>query len=127
MILDAGAFVAVERGNREVIAFVKRERAAGRDVVTHGGVVGQIWRGGGWQAGVGRKTASQRGGRAAGCEGLGKRAGLLLARGGAGSVDAVDAAIVCLANDGDDIITSDPGDIRGLVQAAGVHVELIPV
>lgn len=85
MILDAGAFVAVERGNREVIAFVKRERAAGRDVVTHGGVVGQIWRGGGWQAGVGRKTASQRGGRAAGCEGLGKRAGLLLARGGRGA------------------------------------------
>jgi hypothetical protein len=31
LILDAGAFVAVERGDREVVALVKRERLAGRD------------------------------------------------------------------------------------------------
>jgi hypothetical protein len=29
--------------------------------------------------------------------------------------------------DGDDILTSDPGDLRALAQTAGVHVELIPV
>ena len=30
LVLDAGAFVAVERGDRGVVALVKRERLAGR-------------------------------------------------------------------------------------------------
>jgi len=56
---------------------------------------------------------------------LGKWAGLLLAR--TGGSDAIDASVVCLAQDGDDILTSDPGDLLNLARAAGVHVELIPV
>jgi hypothetical protein len=44
-----------------------------------------------------------------------------------GGADAIGAAVVCLAADGDDIITSDPGDLRLLAETAGVHVELIPV
>jgi hypothetical protein len=35
--------------------------------------------------------------------------------------------VVCLAQDGDDILTSDPGDLRDLARAAGVHVDLIVV
>jgi DNA-binding transcriptional MocR family regulator len=58
-------------------------------------------------------------------DGLGRRAGMLLAR--SGLADAIDAAVMCLAGDGDDILTSDPGDLLVLAQAAGVHVELIPV
>ena len=50
---------------------------------------------------------------------------MLLAR--TGRTDAIDAAVVCLAADGDDILTSDPGDLRILAEAAEVHVELIPV
>jgi hypothetical protein len=50
---------------------------------------------------------------------------MLLAR--SGLADAIDGAVVCLAADGDDILTSDPSDLRALAQAAGVHVELIPV
>jgi hypothetical protein len=50
---------------------------------------------------------------------------MLLAR--SGLADAIDAAVVSLARDGDDILTSDPGDLRALAQAAGVHIELIPV
>jgi len=46
LVLDAGAFVAVERGVRKVVALVKRERLAGRPPVTSGGVVAQVWRGG---------------------------------------------------------------------------------
>lgn len=124
LILDAGAFVAVERGDREVAALVKRERASGHVPVTHGGVLGQVWRGGhGKQALVARLIAGVDV-----CpldDGLGKRAGMLLAR--SGGSDAIDAAVICLASDGDDILTSDPGDIQGLAQAAGVHIELIPV
>ncbi|MGH3193533.1 MAG: hypothetical protein ACRDPY_48335 [Streptosporangiaceae bacterium] len=124
LVLDAGAFVAVERGDRDVVALVKRERLAGRVPVTNGGVVAQVWRGGsGRQAPVARLLAGTE--VVPVDDGLGRRAGMLLAR--AGQADAIDAAVVCLAADGDDILTSDPGDLRVLAEAAGVHVELIPV
>jgi hypothetical protein len=124
LVLDAGAFMAAERGDRDVVALVKRERLAGRVPLTCGGVVAQVWRGGrGRQVPVAMLLD--------GVEvvpiddGLGRRAGMLLAR--SGRSDAIDAAVVCLAGDGDDILTSDPGDLRGLAEAAEMHVELIPV
>jgi hypothetical protein len=124
LVLDAGAFVTVERGDRDVVALVKRERLAGRAPVTNGGVVAQVWRGGsGRQASVARLLAGVD--IAPIDDTLGRRAGMLLAR--TGRADAIDAAVVCLAVDGDDIITSDPGDLRILAEAAEVHVELIPV
>jgi hypothetical protein len=124
LVLDAGAFVAVERGDRDVVALVKRERLSGRVPVTNGGVVGQVWRGGsGRQAPVARLLAGVD--VVPLDELLGRRAGTLLAR--SGHPDAIDAAVVCLAGDGDDILTSDPEDLRDLAQAAGIHVELIPV
>jgi hypothetical protein len=124
LVLDAGAFVAVERGDRDVMALVKRERNSGRAPVTHGGVVGQIWRGGaGKQAPVAMLLAAVEVARLD--HHLGRRAGLLLAA--SGGADVVDAAVICLAADGDDVLTSDPGDLKDLALAAGVHVELIPV
>jgi hypothetical protein len=124
LVLDAGAFVTVERGDRDVVALVKRERLAGRAPVTNGGVVAQVWRGGsGRQASVARLLAGVDVAPIDDC--LGRRAGMLLAR--TGRADAIDAAVVCLAVDGDDIVTSDPGDLRILAEAAEVHVELIPV
>jgi len=122
LVLDAGAFVAVERGDRDVIALVKRERLAGRAPVTNGGVVAQIWRGD-RQAPIARLLAGVD--VTPIDDSLGRRAGMLLAR--TGHADAIDAAVVCLAIDGDDILTSDPGDLRVLAEAADVHVELILV
>jgi hypothetical protein len=124
LVLDAGAFVTVERGDRDVVALIKRERLAGRAPVTNGGVVAQVWRGGsGRQASVARLLAGVD--IAPIDDSLGRRAGMLLAR--TGRADAIDAAVVCLAVDGDDIVTSDPGDLRILAEAAEVHVELIAV
>ena len=124
LILDAGAFVAAERGDRDVVALVKRERLAGRTPVTNGGVVAQIWRGGrGRQVPVARLLAGTE--VVSLDDGLGRRAGVVLAA--SGGSDAVDAAVVCLAADGDDILTSDPGDLRTLAEAAGVHIELIAI
>lgn len=124
LILDAGAFVAAERGNREVLARVKRERRLGRSPITNGAVVAQVWRGGhGKQVPVAQLLASTD--IAPVDHLLGKRAGMLLAR--TGAADAIDASVVCLAQDGDDILTSDPGDLLNLTRTAGVHVELIPV
>ena len=124
LLLDAGAFVAVERGDRDVVALVKRERLAERSPVSHGGIVAQIWRGGsGRQAEVARLLGGVD--VRALDEELGKKAGVLLGRSGAG--DAIDAALISLAADGDDILTSDPGDFRVLAEAAGAHVDLVPV
>jgi hypothetical protein len=124
LVLDAGAFVAVERGDRAVVALVKRERLAGRLPVTSGAVVAQVWRGGrDKQVPVAMLLAGTS--VVPVDEGLGRRAGMLLAR--SGGSDAVDATVVCLAADGDDILTSDPGDLSGLAEAAGTHVDIIPI
>jgi hypothetical protein len=56
---------------------------------------------------------------------LGRATGELLAR--AGRRDVVDAALVLLASDGDQIVTSDPGDIEPLARAAPRNVDLIRV
>jgi hypothetical protein len=124
LLLDAGAFVAVEHGDRDVVALVKRERLAQRAPLSHGGVVAQIWRGGrGRQAEVARllRGVDVR----ALDEELSKKAGMLL--GLSMVTDAIDAALISLAVDGDDILTSDTGDLKALAEAAGVHVDLVPV
>ncbi len=124
LVLDAGAFVAVERGDRDVVALLKRELSARRTPRTHGGVVGQVWRGGG-----GRQATLA--GFLAGVdvvaidEALGRRAGVLLGR--ARKADVVDAAVVLLASDGDWVLTSDPGDMRALAVAADRHVDIVRV
>jgi hypothetical protein len=122
LVLHAGAFVAVERGERDVVAMVKRERQAGRTPLTSGGVVAQVWRGGrGRQVPVARLLAGVD--VAPVDDILARRAGMLLAA--SGQSDAIDATVVCLAGDGDDILTSDPNDLHAIALAAGVHVELI--
>ena len=124
LILDTGACIAAERENREVLARVKHERRLGRTPLTNGGVVAQVWRGGhGKQALLAQLLASTE--IAPVDDRLGKLAGMLLAW--TGGSDAIDASVVCLARDGDDILTSDPGDLVDLARTAGVHVELIPV
>jgi hypothetical protein len=37
LILDAGALIAVERGNRDTVALIKRELLEGHAPLTHGG------------------------------------------------------------------------------------------
>jgi hypothetical protein len=124
LVLDAGAFLAVERADRETVALLKRELIARRVPVTHGGVVAQVWRGGtGRQARVARLLGAAEVSPLD--DRLGRRAGMLLGR--ARKADAIDAAIVLLAADGDTILTSDPEDLRALAASADVHVDLVAV
>ncbi len=124
LVLDAGAFVAVERRDNDVATRIKRELLASRRPVTHGGVIGQVWRGG-----TGRNTAIARivpGIDVAPLDGeLGKQAGALLAS--AGGSDVIDAAVLLLAQDFDRILTSDPHDLAVLADAAGIDVEIVEV
>lgn len=124
LILDAGALVAVERADALAIALISDELAAGRVPLSHGGVIGQVWRGGGGrQARLARLLPAIR--VAPLDDNLGRRAGLLLAR--ARTSDVIDAAVILLASDGDMILTSDPDDLDALASAAGVHVEIVSV
>ncbi len=124
LVLDAGALIAVERLDRDVIAMIKRERLAGRAPVTHGGIVGQVWRGGtGRQANLARLLP--------GVEviplddALGRRTGALLAR--TKTTDVIDGALALLARDGDEILTEDAEDLHPLVEATGAHVDIVGV
>ena len=124
LVLDAGALLAAERGDRDTIALLKQELLARRIPLTHGGVVGQTWRGGsGRQARLARLLPALE--IIAIDETLGRRVGVLLGR--ARKSDVIDAAVVLLASDGDVVLTSDPRDLKALADAAGIHVDLVLV
>ena len=121
LVLDAGAFIALERNERSMWVRLKAAAIARELPLTHGAVVGQVWRGGPRQArlaralqGVDVRPLDRV---------LGRAAGELLGR--TSSSDVIDAAVVLLAADGDDIVTLDRRDFEALVRAAGRHVELI--
>jgi hypothetical protein len=123
LVLDSGALIALERGERGMWRRLKTAALAGGPVLAHGGVVGQVWRGRGSRqallakalAGVDVRPLDDALGRAAGALlGLTRRS------------DVVDAALVLLAEDGDFLVTSDPDDIVPLAAAHGRHVEIVP-
>jgi len=124
LVLDAGAFVAIERLDRDVIALMKRERLLGRTPLTHGGVIGQVWRGGaGRQANLARLLPGVE--VAALDDELGRQAGMLL--GQTRTFDVIDAALALLATDGDEILTSDVRDLSRLALVARRHVDVVGV
>jgi hypothetical protein len=123
LILDAGAFIAFERGDRIIAALLKRELLARRRPRTHAGVVGQVWRAGARRAGVARLILAIE---VVSLDlALARRAGTLLGR--ARQADVIDSALVLLATDGDWVLTSDPDDLRLLAEQAGLHVDIVPV
>jgi hypothetical protein len=121
LVLDAGALIALDRNERSMWTRLASARRKGHIPVTHGGVVGQVWRGSARQARLARALAGVDVRPVD--DQLGRAAGRLLAR--VGQADVVDAAVVLLAEDGDEIITSDPDDLRELAEASGIHVELV--
>lgn len=121
LVLDSGALIALERNERPMWVRLKAAQFAGEPPRTHAGVLGQVWRGGPRQAHLARALAgidvhpvSER---------LGRAAGELL--GVAGLSDVIDAAVVLLSRDGDEIVTADRGDFERLAASSGHHVELI--
>lgn len=121
MLLDSGALVALARDERAMWVRLKACLATGVAPVTHAGVLAQVWRGGSRQARLSQALA--------GIdvvpldEHLGRATGELLGR--TGQSDVIDAALILLAADGDDIVTGDRHDFEILAAASGRHVELI--
>ena len=121
LVLDSGALVALERNERRMWVRLKAAQVEGDLPLTHAGVLGQVWRGGRRQArlsqaleGIDVRPLD---------ESVGRAAGQLLAA--AGLADVIDAGVVLLATDGDEIVTVDREDFEQLAAASGRHVELI--
>lgn len=124
LVLDTGALIALERGDRAMWRRLKGALDSGDVPITHGGVVGQAWRGKGRRAALLAHALAGLDVRAVD-EALGRRAGALLAR--VRRQDVIDAALVLLASDGDVVVTSDASDLDALTRAAGLAVALLEV
>lgn len=121
LILDAGALIAIDRNDRAVYEKVESALRDGQPVRTNANAVAQVWRNGARQA---RLAKTLRG-----IEVLpitpdaGYRAGELLRE--TRTKDVVDATVALLAESGDEMYTSDPGDLRPLCEAAGIEAVVI--
>ncbi len=124
LVLDSGALIALEKHDRAMWCRLKAALIAKSVPVTHGGIVGQAWRGGGPRQALLASALEGIDVRPLD-ENLGRAAGSLLARDG--GKDVIDAALVLLADDGDDIVTSDPDDIEPLATSLGRHIEVLRV
>src|SRR5438128_527503 len=113
LVLDAGALIALERNDRAMWRRLKSALHLNEIPVTHGGVIGQAWRGRGSRSALLSLALASVDVRSVD-EDLGKRSGELLAR--AKKNDVIDAALVLLSADGDVIATSDPGDLEPLAR-----------
>ena len=122
LILDAGALVAVEQGNRAMIARLRAAQQHGLDLRSNAMVVAQVWRDRhSRQAGLAQMLRAVDV-RAVSPE-SGRQAGILL--GITGTSDPVDATVVLLASPGDRIVTRDPQDLAALAEAAANRAVII--
>ncbi|HEX3391703.1 MAG TPA: hypothetical protein VHS55_04005 [Solirubrobacteraceae bacterium] len=120
LILDAGALIAADRGDRELIARLRVAEQRGVQLRSTGVVIAETWRDGSRQAQLARLLKAVD--VVAVDEALGREAGQLLGR--SKTNDPADATVVAIATIGDRILTSDAGDIKRLVRASrrGIHV-----
>lgn len=119
-VLDAGALLAVDRRDRMMGARLRVLQRQGTPLRAGATVVGQVWRDDSRQANLARVLAGV--GIEPVTEDDGKRIGELLGR--TGSSDVVDAHVALLVAPDDLVLTSDPGDIRVLLEARGVPARI---
>jgi PIN domain nuclease of toxin-antitoxin system len=121
LVLDAGALIAIDRNDPRVAGLIALGRRAGADLVTVAPVVGQAWRDGARQARLARalpmidvldvdRACAQAAGevlRESGCS------------------DVVDALVALATRPGDQVLTSDPGDLGALLAARNVNATVV--
>jgi hypothetical protein len=116
LVLDAGALVAADRDDRPTMARLRAAQQHGLELRSNAMVVAQVWR-----DRQGRQANLTRLLRAVDVRVVthqdGRDAGVLL--GVTGTDDPIDATVVLMAQPGDRILTSDPGDLTRLAAAAG--------
>lgn len=119
LVLDAGALIALERGDKRMIALLNRAMAQHRRIRIPAGVLGQAWRIGRLQANLARFVRSDEVDIIPLDGPIARACGELCAA--AGTSDVIDASVVILAGfRRDPIVTSDPGDLRRLDPGAQI-------
>ncbi len=118
-VLDAGALIALDRGDRNTWALLTEVHRAGQRPVVPAPVIAQAWRGGQRQARLARVLSGVELVVADGL--LSRRAGELL--GQSRTTDVLDALVALAAQDrpGCEVLTSDPADIHHLLQALNIQ------
>ncbi|MDN3359354.1 hypothetical protein [Actinomadura sp. DC4] len=121
VVLDVGALVALDKGDRETNRMLHRIRAEG--VRTSCAVVAQVWRDGARQA---RLALALKGVDVVPLdEEADRRIGELLRA--TGTADVVDGHVALMVRPGDYVATSDVGDLGRLLDARRVRAALIQV
>jgi hypothetical protein len=117
LTLDTGAFIALDRGDKRIIALFQQALAQGFTFRVPSGVVGQAWRNGCVQVTLARFLAAEEVEAVPLDDQLARACGELC--GASNTSDVIDASVVILARQRRDIIiTSDSHDLRRLDPAA---------
>jgi hypothetical protein len=115
--LDTGALIALDRGDKRMIALLRRALAQGCTFRVPSGVLGQAWRDGRVQVTLARFLRSEEVEIIPLDEQLARACGELC--GASNTQDIVDASVALVARGRrDPIITSDPHDLRRLDPSA---------
>lgn len=123
LVLDAGALLAIDRRDRQIGALLRVAQQERIPVRTSPAAVAQVWRDGARQAQLARVLA---GVAAPPLDlGIGKHLGTLL--GTSRTCDVVDAHVASLARAGDQVLTSDPDDLRHLLDALSIDATVVRV
>ena len=119
LTLDAGALIALDRGDKRLIALLDRALAQRLKLRVPSGVVGQAWRDGRVQVALARFLRIDEVEIIPLGEQLARACGELC--GATDTADIIDASVVILARErGDRIVTSDPRDLRRLDPACPI-------
>jgi predicted nucleic acid-binding protein len=117
--LDTGALIALDRGNKRMIALLQQALARGYAFRVPSGVLGQAWRDGRVQVTLGRFLRSEEVEIVPLDEQLARACGELC--GATNTSDIIDASVVILARERrDHVVTSDPDDLRRMDPAAPI-------
>ncbi len=128
-VLDAGALIAVDRGDRDVLAMLHSAFDNGYSVLAPAGVIGQVWRDSNRQVVLARTLKR--------CDevpldgSMARVAGQLCSR--AGTSDVIDASVAVVASSGASpaneivVLTSDTGDMRALLSEVRTGARIIGV
>lgn len=112
LVLDSGALIALERGDRPMWAALKLAALKKQEVLVPSTALAQVWRGQARQAALGRALASCT---MAGFDALSREVGALCGR--SRTMDICDAHVALVASGRIEsiIYTSDPDDLSRLL------------
>ncbi len=129
LVLDAGALIAVDRGDREVGSLLRSAFAAGHPVHVPAGAIGQAWRNPSRQALLSRML---KGCEEAALDGSAARAAGRLC-GETGTDDVIDASVALAVAEASDtcsdvvLLTSDTRDLSVLLAALSIGARMVSV